>query len=924
MAQSFTNEDGITLINPGTYVSVSVKSGQGAIASAGVVTLIGEADEGDGFLSESDLADVAFTPDQYGKVLLKYGSGRIVDAFRAIVAAANDPNIAGAVTLVRILKTNQSTAASALMSKIQADYAELKARKAGAPGNTIRFKSEAVSVEVAPETGKISYAPLLTGSASLGVRANGLINSSISVSAKQSAEALVASIEDLQKGILAKGGQEKLILPAAGTTISLAAADASTIVITLATGSQWTEVPEAGDTLVIPANGDYSAAQDSAISGAAGENVGTYIVQDATNTLTSATITAKKISAAGSLAGDSGTVSVDKRDIVIYKQIEIKNLSGQDLKALVGVDGSYQSTLNDGVNAKIQLPAGKVFATQPKAGDIAVLEAAFCSVAAGFYQVVSATTNTVTLTRLSEGSSGSTTSSEAVAAPVEEATQPMKLMQKEIDGLGKTLCIEGDVEAIFKKADGSAAGLSNKQLISASEYKNQMTYTKGDASESLKAGGEVVLLVGCSEEDATMVIDDSKIDFKVASVTRFSASYKDFKTLSDLASYISSQTNFSASVASSKYAAAKPADLDNGTFAISGLESHKNGRIKRDASEWAKANAGSTLVAVTLKAEAGLPVTSADKFLTGGAKNGTTSALITTAIDAAEKLETNFVVPLFSVDADADIEQSETESSSTYTIDAINAYAKAHVIKMSAIKMKKNRVALLSKESSYDAAKEAAGELSSYRTYLCVQKAKNVSSTGEIKMYQPWMSAIIAAGMQAAAGYKGIVKKFANVTGIATPEGDFDPNLPGDSEDALKAGILFMEKVPTGGFRWVSDQSTYSLDNNFVYNSLQAVYISDLITLTLIDRFDKLVVGKSVAQMTANAALSILEAEMFNFQRLRWIASSDDAPKGYKNATATLNGGVMEIAVEIKLAGLIYFVPISLSISQVTQTAAQQ
>ena len=34
MAQAFTNNDGITLINPGTYVSVDVKSGQGNIAAS--------------------------------------------------------------------------------------------------------------------------------------------------------------------------------------------------------------------------------------------------------------------------------------------------------------------------------------------------------------------------------------------------------------------------------------------------------------------------------------------------------------------------------------------------------------------------------------------------------------------------------------------------------------------------------------------------------------------------------------------------------------------------------------------------------------------------------------------------------------------------------------------------------------------------
>ena len=94
-------------------------------------------------------------------------------------------------------------------------------------------------------------------------------------------------------------------------------------------------------------------------------------------------------------------------------------------------------------------------------------------------------------------------------------------------------------------------------------------------------------------------------------------------------------------------------------------------------------------------------------------------------------------------------------------------------------------------------------------------------------------------------------------------------------------------------------------------------------SLTLIQNFDRAMVGKSVAEVSAAGALSFLEAELFNFLRLKWIAPSDDAPKGYKNASVKITGGVMNIAVEVKLAGLLYFVPISLSISQVTQEASQ-
>jgi hypothetical protein len=474
----------------------------------------------------------------------------------------------------------------------------------------------------------------------------------------------------------------------------------------------------------------------------------------------------------------------------------------------------------------------------------------------------------------------------------------------------------------LNKSSGASANLTNSQKISASELKMTATIGQGSQAESFSAGGEIVMSVGCSEEDAEMEIADDKATFSVASVVRFEAKFSDFKTVKDLADFISSQTNFSASVSLAKFNSVNPKDLDNGTFTISGLASHKNGRLKRDATEFAKAANQSVYATLEMAAEAGLPEeVSPSQFLSGGAKGGSTSADFTAAIDAVEKLETNFIVPLVSVDAAEDIANAETESASTYTVDAVNAYVKSHVIKMSAVKQRKNRIALVSKRDTYENAKEAAGEMASFRVGFCFEDVKNVSAEGEIKTYQPWMASVVAAGMQAAAGYKGIVKKFANISGIAIPNNDFDPNNPGDTEDALKAGLMILERVPTGGFRWVSDQMSYSVDNNFVYNSLQAVYIADLISLTLIQTFDRLVVGQSVAEISASAALAILETEMFNFKRLRWIAASDDAPKGFKNASAKITGPVLEIFVEIKLAGLIYFVPISLNISQVEQSA---
>ncbi len=60
---------------------------------------------------------------------------------------------------------------------------------------------------------------------------------------------------------------------------------------------------------------------------------------------------------------------------------------------------------------------------------------------------------------------------------------------------------------------------------------------------------------------------------------------------------------------------------------------------------------------------------------------------------------------------------------------------------------------------------------------------------------------------------------------------------------------------------------------------------------------------------------------MADFMKLKLIASSDDALAGFKNASITINGPVMLVSAEIKLAGALYFIPISFLVSPVTQSA---
>lgn len=483
-------------------------------------------------------------------------------------------------------------------------------------------------------------------------------------------------------------------------------------------------------------------------------------------------------------------------------------------------------------------------------------------------------------------------------------------------------------ELVDNSADLAALGLSAGLRVSAQEPGVEVAISRPDIglSETLDVEATVALFVGYEGTTATMTINAARTLLTTTvtggSGANLSVDMTQYRTVADLASYISAQTGYSA-IASAAAQQLAPSALDS--VAAIGIAStasaQRPGRVKNAASNFAKVMATSNALEFAPTATAGLPAVMANAaFLAGGARGNTLAADIVNALTQLAGIQVNIVIPLFSQDATADIAEGTTASGSTYTIAAINAAVKSHCIQYSTPKLKKNRIAVLSYwNDSYNDAKAVAQGLANYRVSLCLQKVSQVNSAGQVVQFLPWYAACVAAGMQAGGFYKSITNKFANVISFQDPEG-FDSGSPGDCEDALDAGLLFLTQ-DTAGNRWVSDQTTYGFDTNFVYNSIQATYCSDILALDLADAFQKAFVGKSLADVDAATAKSFLAQKMDGYKKIKLIAASDDAPLGYKNDKISISGPTMDVSVEIKLATAIYFIPISLSFSQVQSEA---
>jgi hypothetical protein len=164
--------------------------------------------------------------------------------------------------------------------------------------------------------------------------------------------------------------------------------------------------------------------------------------------------------------------------------------------------------------------------------------------------------------------------------------------------------------------------------------------------------------------------------------------------------------------------------------------------------------------------------------------------------------------------------------------------------------------------------------------------------------------------------------KGINTSGVLSTDSSFDADSDSQVEEALLDGLLPARKRENGGFAWVSDQTTYAVDSNFVYNSIQAVYAADLVTLTTAQRMERAFVGQSLADVSAASAAGVFAAIMADLKRFKLLASSDDAPAGFKNARFKIQGNVLFVEAEIKIANAIAFVPISFAISEVQQSAS--
>lgn len=457
--------------------------------------------------------------------------------------------------------------------------------------------------------------------------------------------------------------------------------------------------------------------------------------------------------------------------------------------------------------------------------------------------------------------------------------------------------------------------------------------------EDTSLGGNIVLEIGRDDTGgktaATISITDNQIILDANAVAELTFNKNEYGTILELATEINTKAGWSCSVSAAAYYNLSLSVLDQvtdiGCFSAAG---EKPGRIKKDAYEVADFFALSSLAEIgSLTSQEdpviGLPPAQVESYMSGGTKGATTTASIVAALESFQKFHVNSIIALFSRDASDDISDNLTDSGSTYTIDGINQAIKTHISTMKTTRKRSERQGYLSYKASKNVSFNYARALSDGRLQLMIQDCRAVDGLGNVKWFQPWALACMVAGARAGSPIgTPLTFKNLNIAGIrhtaqsmSTADADividFDPDLHVD--EAIQAGITFLEAPTTGGFRVVVDNTTYGKDTNFVWNRGNVIYAADTVAYNLRVNMESQFVGQKNT-ITAAVVASAVEAQMASFLGQGIIVASSDAPNGFKNLTVQIIGNTIKIGVVIKIVEGIDFILADIMIQRATSS----
>lgn len=846
---------GALTVIPGVYSTFSVASSiPSAVAAGRSVLILGEAEEG----LPSNLLDLKlnFFTD-FPSVADFYKSGAIVDAARQLFSNQPSQVFNGAIQRLYVYKTNSSTRASKLISA-PSGFGSLVAARYGEAGNQIKSQIKTGQAESKPSK-TVLYLPS-SAARSFRVGLNGAVSSALAVSADGKADAFVTALSGVT-GLSATGGTVRVVNGASLTVDMSASGD--TLTLTKASG--------AGDFGTASQVGDVAYIQAGvAIAGTADVNAGAYLVSAWSTT----SVSLKQLKHAPS-GGEANAATFDTSTGIVMAVGDLDVNAPVVLTVTATTATGASASLELLENASSKLAAGMIYQDSTFSNLLADSTSSLASLTA---TVPSAGKLTLTLNtgswtsvpaagdliRISRGSMIAGAGNLNVGTLiVESASSQTMTVSHLFTGMTTQAVASTSLNGTnnpFQYAAGFVgSSLAAKRIDSAAERKVSVDASRSSDGASFPAtniGGTVAFEMSYTHASATactVTIDALRvmtIDVTGTGLTDLTVNTKKYKTLQELADYLNTQANITARVPDARLKSLPTSALDMVTsvgMLSAGTLTSYTGKIKKDYYDWKQFftnNFG--LLAFQeggMSLKAGLPdAEAAASFLTGATLGSTSSAEVQSGLDEGMKIAVRNVIPLFSRDAQKDIEDGLTDTASTYSISSIHSAVKSHVATASGSLMRKERFGMLSFDGSFTDAKQKAGELAYERLQLFFERHSATAGDGTLKTFLPWMAACaIAAGRsQAVLGTSMLRKPFnlASATHVGalslytdTLFQDFDPEDRGELEDAIASGLVVLRSVPGFGVRMESpDLSTRSRFNDaqgWVWERVNVLFTCD-------------------------------------------------------------------------------------------------
>ena len=450
-------------------------------------------------------------------------------------------------------------------------------------------------------------------------------------------------------------------------------------------------------------------------------------------------------------------------------------------------------------------------------------------------------------------------------------------------------------------------------------------------------GGDIAISMGHDGSDsttaATVTITGTQMDLTAtgSSQPAVTLTFENNPTIGLLVDAINALSGWTATVAATLRNQPSTTLDEVGPIGALSSDSSLPARIKRDSQAFQDLMSDSDIVLGESISETGLPDAGGRFNLAGGLKGASTSSNFDSGFSASLGQLYNVALPCISQDASEDILSGLTDPASTYDIETVQAMLDTHLRLRGSIKNRKEAQGMTGyrKQAKEDVYGQAT-TLGSSVIQMCMQDVLVVDSSNTLQWKQPHIFAALLAGIRLGtevgepATHKTLavsgVGHFVNTsTGIS--QGDFDPEI--DFELAIDSGVTFAEPF-AGSFRITVDNTTYGIDENFVFNRGSVVEASQFIAKEVRRDAEQAFIGRKSTFATASSIKARIRSRLIQLFEADIMTPGDNAPQGFVEETFIVekpSANTAEVQIECKPVQGLDFIFITFTLGDTQQSA---